>query len=51
MMAAYIGADQAAAIALRGLRAGAFIIPTHAFQREDIDARYRETIAGFELID
>lgn len=51
LMAAYISADKAAETALRGLQAGAFIIPTHAFQRNDVDARYRETIAGFDLID
>ena len=51
LMAAYIPADQAAAIALRGLRAGAFIIPTHAFQRNDVEARYQETLAGFDLLD
>lgn len=48
---AYIPAAEAARIALRGLAAGAFIIPTHAFQRDDVDARYRETIAGFDLLD
>ncbi len=46
----YMSADEAAAIALRGVAAEAFIIPTHAFQREDVDARYRETIAGFDLL-
>ena len=51
LMAAYISSDQAAATALRGLRAGAFIIPTHAFQRDDVEARYQETIAGFDLIE
>lgn len=51
LMAAYISADQAAKIALRGLRAGAFIIPTHAFQRDDVEERYRETVAGFELLE
>jgi len=50
LMEVYIPAEQAAATALRGLRAGAFVIPTHAFQREDVEARYRETIAGFDLI-
>lgn len=46
----YIAADQAASIALRGVAAGAFIIPTHAFQRDDVDARYRETVEGFGLL-
>lgn len=51
LMDEYLSADQAAATALRGLRAGAFIIPTHAFQRADIEARYQEAIAGFDLIE
>ena len=51
LMAAYIPAEKAAEIALRGLREGAFIIPTHAFQRDDVEARYQETIAGFALVD
>lgn len=51
LMAAYIPAEQAAATALRGLGEGAFIIPTHAFQRDDVEARYRETLAGFALLD
>lgn len=50
LMAAYIPAEQAAETALRGLRAGAFVIPTHAFQKEDVDARHAEVIAGFDLI-
>lgn len=50
LVAAYIPSEEAAAIALRGLRAGAFVIPTHVFQKDDVDARYRETIAGFDLI-
>ena len=51
IMSAYIPARRAAEIALHGLGAGAFIIPTHAFQREDVEARYRETLAGFDLLD
>ena len=51
LMAAYISSDAAAATALRGLRAGAFVIPTHAFQKDDVEARYRETIAGFDLVE
>lgn len=47
----YMSADEAAQIALRGLRAGAFIIPTHVFQREDIEARYREAIEGIDLLE
>lgn len=47
----YMPASRAAEIALAGLRAGVFVIPTHAFQREDVDARYRETVAGFALLD
>lgn len=48
---AYVPASRAAEIALRGIEAGAFIIPTHAFEREDVDARYEETVAGFALLD
>ena len=51
LMTAYISAETAAATALRGIRAGAFVIPTHAFQKDDVDARYQETVAGFDLID
>lgn len=51
LMAAYLPAEEAAATALRGLRENAFIIPTHAFQREDVEARYQEMIAGFRLIE
>ena len=46
----YITAPAAAEIALSGLRAGAFLIPTHAFQKEDVEARYQETLAGFALL-
>lgn len=51
LLAAYIPAEQAAETALRGLREGVFIIPTHAFQREDVEARYRDAIAGFALLE
>lgn len=51
LMTAYISSEKAAAIALRGLRAGAFVIPTHAFQKDDVDARYQEMVAGFDLIE
>jgi short-subunit dehydrogenase len=47
----YLSAADAAAIALRGIRAGAFVIPTHAFQRKDVDARYKEMVAGFDLLE
>ncbi len=47
----YMPAERAAEIALEGIRAGAFVIPTHAFEREDVDARYREIAEGFELLD
>ncbi len=47
----YLSAADAAAIALRGIRAGAFVIPTHAFQRKDVDARYKEVVAGFDLLE
>jgi len=44
-------AARAAEIALRGLAAGAFVIPTHRIERDDVDARYRELAQGFELLD
>jgi len=47
----YISAADAAQIALNGIRAGAFLIPTHAFEKDDVDARYAEAIAGFALLD
>jgi NAD(P)-dependent dehydrogenase (short-subunit alcohol dehydrogenase family) len=47
----YMSAERAAEIALAGIRAGVFIIPTHAFEKDDVDARYAETIAGFELLE
>lgn len=47
----YMSAERAAEIALAGVRAGAFIIPTHAFEKDDVDARYAETVAGFELLE
>ena len=47
----YMSAAQAAQIALTGLRAGAFLIPTHAFEKQDVDARYQEALAGFALLD
>ncbi len=46
----YISAADAARIALNGIRAGAFLIPTHAFEKDDVDARYAEAVAGFELL-
>ena len=47
----YMPASRAAEIALRGIREGAFVIPTHPFERADVDARYAETVAGFDLLD
>lgn len=47
----YMPASKAAEIALRGLRVGAFIIPTHPFEQADVDARHVEALAGFELLD
>ncbi|MCA9502120.1 MAG: SDR family oxidoreductase [Spirochaetaceae bacterium] len=46
----YMPASRAAEIALAGLRAGAFVIPTHAFELEDAEARFRDVRAGFELL-
>ncbi len=51
LAARYIPASRAAEIALKGLQAGAFVIPTHAFQKGDTDARYSEIAAGFALLD
>ena len=47
----YMPASRAAEIALEGVKAGAFVIPTHPFEKEDVDARYREIAAGFDLLD
>jgi len=47
----YMPASKAAEIALRGVSTGTFIIPTHAFQREDVDARHAEAVAGFALLE
>ncbi len=44
-------ASRAAEIALAGIRAGTFVIPTHAFEKDDVDARYREIVSGFDLLD
>ncbi|MAG30262.1 MAG: hypothetical protein CL908_05120 [Deltaproteobacteria bacterium] len=46
----YIPADRAAEIALKGIREGVFAIPTHAFEKDDVDARHRELLAGFDLL-
>jgi NAD(P)-dependent dehydrogenase (short-subunit alcohol dehydrogenase family) len=46
-----IPASRAAEIALRGLAAGAFVIPTHRFEQDDVDARHREIAQGFELLE
>ncbi|MBJ18247.1 MAG: SDR family oxidoreductase [bacterium] len=47
----YMSAARAAEIALHGVRVEAFVIPTHAFEKEDVDARYAETVAGFALLE
>jgi NAD(P)-dependent dehydrogenase (short-subunit alcohol dehydrogenase family) len=44
-------AARAAEIALVGIQAGAFVIPTHRFEKDDVDARHREIEAGFALLD
>ena len=46
----YMPASRAAEIALHGVKAGAFVIPTHPFEKDDVDARYREIAAGFDLL-
>lgn len=47
----YMSAAEAAQIALNGLRAGSFLIPTHLFQKDDVDARYQDALAGFGLLE
>ncbi len=47
----YISAARAAEIALRGIREEVFVIPTHRFEKDDVDARYAEIQEGFALLD
>ena len=46
-----ITTDECAAIALRGLRADLFYIPTQSYIRSDVDRRYRELIEAFEKLE
>ena len=43
----YLPAEEVAGIALAGLAKGLFVIPTHAFMREDAEARHAEILRGF----
>jgi hypothetical protein len=44
-------APRAADIALAGVKKGVFVIPTHAFEKNDVHARHAEIATGFELLD
>jgi len=46
----FITPDQCAEIALEGLRKGLFFIPTQAYIKEDVDARYREVSDAFRAL-
>ena len=46
----YMPASEAAGIAIEGLRRQLFVIPTHSFIRQDVDARHREIERGFSVL-
>ena len=46
----FISPEGCAEIALRGLAQGLFFIPTQAYIRDDVDARYREVCAAFDAL-
>jgi short-subunit dehydrogenase len=46
----FISPDQCAAMALKGLKKGLFFIPTQAYIKEDVDARYREVSDAFTAL-
>ena len=46
----FISPDECAEIALRGLAQELFFIPTQAYIRDDVDARYREVCAAFDAL-
>lgn len=46
----YRPASHAADCVLAGLRRGAFVIPTHAHEKEDATGRFREIERGFEIL-
>jgi short-subunit dehydrogenase len=43
----FISPDQCAEMALKGLRKGLFFIPTQAYIKEDVDARFKEISEAF----
>jgi len=45
-----ITTDECAALALKGLRAGLFYIPTQPHIKQDVDRRYEEMMAAFERL-
>jgi len=47
----FISPDQCAEMALKGLRKGLFFIPTQAYIKEDVDARYKEISEAFGALD
>ncbi len=46
----FISPDQCAEMALKGLSKGLFFIPTQAYIKEDVDARYREISEAFNAM-
>tara|TARA_A100001037_G_scaffold256261_1_gene242309 strand:- start:24757 stop:25596 length:840 start_codon:yes stop_codon:yes gene_type:complete len=46
----FITPDECAAIALRGLKAGLFFIPTQAHIKDDVTRRYQEVCNAFETL-
>jgi NAD(P)-dependent dehydrogenase (short-subunit alcohol dehydrogenase family) len=46
----FITPDQCAELALKGLKQGLFFIPTQAYIKEDVDARYREVSDAFRVM-
>lgn len=47
----FISPDQCADMALAGLKKGLFFIPTQAYIKEDVDARYREVSDAFSALN
>ena len=46
----FITPDQCAEMALKGLKQGLFFIPTQAYIKDDVDARYREVSDAFRAM-
>ncbi len=46
----FISPEKCAEVALQGLAKGLFFIPTQAYIRDDVDARYREICAAFDAL-